>query len=136
VKHSKYDGVTIDQSLSQENRILISGLVLAILQTIAVSLRILKIQGVQRVDPAVPLLKAPLIQHQLEPILYREWKMIITLGADPKVSLKLLAINNLPAVVTLDPQAFRNFYLFTLYPFSLGSWGGFFGFLKPGHDYP
>ncbi len=106
LEHAVNDGPAVHPAFAQHDRVLVARFFLAGLEPVPVFLRILEVQRVHRVDAAFPLLKGAFVQQQLQPLFGSDGKVIIAFWTDPKITLQLLAVYDLPTVVALDPQAF------------------------------
>ncbi len=68
----------------------------------------MKLERVKRTEFGIPFLERPEIHQQRDALHHRNREMIVALRADLVIPLDLLAIHDLPAMVTLQPHALRN----------------------------
>src|SRR5438094_8347549 len=75
--------------------------------TVLVFLRIRELQRISRLEPAVVLDESFGVQHQVEAPAYRQLEVLAAFRAHLEVPLDLLLVDDLAALVALDPQAFE-----------------------------
>src|SRR5437660_397317 len=74
---------------------------------IAIPLRVRELQRIGRLEPAVVLDEAPGVEHQVESPAHRQLEVLAALRAHFEIPLDLLLVDDLAALVALDPQPFE-----------------------------
>jgi hypothetical protein len=118
---------TVHHPFPDYHGILAAGLPLMRLHTILIRFRVLKAQRVLRAEIRIPLFERPEIDQERNALHDRNREVVIALRADLIIPLNFFAIDDLSAMIALQPHPFRN--LGSLRRFRLCR----FLFFKPGH---
>ena len=78
------------------------------LHTILIRFRVLKIQRVLGTNLRIPFFERPEVNQERNALHDRDREMVVALRADFIIALDFFAIDNFPAVVTLEPHPLRN----------------------------
>jgi len=62
-------------------------------------------------DQRIELIESSRVNEEIDPLPGRDSEMIVTLWTDLEVALDLLAVDDAPAVIALDPEALWNRHL-------------------------
>src|SRR5690606_4237578 len=81
---------------------------LRLVEAIAVTLRILELQRIQRLDVRADLLSRVGIEEPFEPLARTDPKVVIALRTDVEITLELRTVELTGAAGALHPQAFRH----------------------------
>src|ERR1019366_660704 len=102
------DADAVEFPLGAENGITFSDTGLVHLQAVAVALRVTKLEWVARSDVAGEFFVLAVVEQDLETLAGAEPEVVIALRTDVEVLLHFLAVDDLFAVVALDPEPLRD----------------------------
>ena len=106
LERGRHDGHALQRSGHDDERVALVGLALCLVQSFAITLRVLESQRVERLEIRRELVARLGIEEHLEPLASADPQMVAALRAHVQIAIELGAIELCGASGALDPEPF------------------------------